>query len=199
MKFTFSVKAYLKILLHACKYPHKAVNGVLLSGSIGSSNDNLIVDAIPLFHQCLGLAPMLEVALAQIDAYCRGNKLHIAGYYQANEHFNDNEPNWIAFKIAEKIQEHNSHAVLCMIDNTKMGAECAEVALNLYTSHDNKWKQNNSSWNLQGGDASLAIVSELIRDKAYQNIVDFDTHLDDISQDWLNTTVNKMYNNSLSS
>ena len=66
MKFTFSVKAYLKILLHACKYPHKAVNGVLLSGSIGSSNDNLIVDAIPLFHQCLGLAPMLEVALAQV-------------------------------------------------------------------------------------------------------------------------------------
>ena len=58
---------------------------------------------------------------------------------------------------------------------------------------------SSSSRNLQGGDASLAIVSELIRDKAYQNIVDFDTHLDDISQDWLNTTVNKMYNNSLSS
>lgn len=66
MKFTVSVKAYSKILLHACKYPHKAVNGVLISSSVGGSADAVIVDAIPLFHQCLGLAPMLEVALAQV-------------------------------------------------------------------------------------------------------------------------------------
>ena len=66
MKITISVKAYSKILLHACKYPHKAVNGVLIAGSAGGSNEILIVDAIPLFHQCLGLAPMLEVALAQV-------------------------------------------------------------------------------------------------------------------------------------
>ena len=66
MKFTVSVKAYSKILLHACKYPHKAVNGILISGSVGSPNEVVIVDAIPLFHQCLGLAPMLEVALAQV-------------------------------------------------------------------------------------------------------------------------------------
>ncbi len=65
MKTTVSVKAYSKILLHACKYPHKAVNGVLIADSIGGNEVN-IVDAIPLFHQCLGLAPMLEVALAQV-------------------------------------------------------------------------------------------------------------------------------------
>lgn len=47
---------------------------------------------------------------------------------------------------------------------------------------------------LQGGDSSLAIVSALIRSKAYQNLVDFDNHLDDITQDWLNTAVNKLYN-----
>ena len=63
---TFSVKAYSKILLHACKYPHKAVNGVLISDSVPNGTETIVVDAIPLFHQCLGLAPMFEVALAQV-------------------------------------------------------------------------------------------------------------------------------------
>ncbi|XP_065064420.1 ER membrane protein complex subunit 8-like [Rhopilema esculentum] len=192
MKVTFSVKAYSKILLHACKYPHKAVNGVLISDSVPNGTETIVVDAIPLFHQCLGLAPMLEVALAQIDAYCRSNKLQIAGYYQANENFNFNEPDLVAYKIAEKLQEHANHTFLVMVDNTKMGAECEDLALKLYISHESKWKQKDGNWNLQDGDAGLAIVSELIRSKAYQTLSDFDNHLDDITQDWLNPSVNKL-------
>ena len=65
MKTTVSVRAYSKVLLHACKYPHKALNGVFLADS-SYPNEIHIVDAMPLFHQCLGLAPMLEVALAQV-------------------------------------------------------------------------------------------------------------------------------------
>jgi len=54
------------MLLHAAKYPHKAVNGVLL-GEDGEQDDEVyVLDAVPLFHQCLGLAPMLEVALNQV-------------------------------------------------------------------------------------------------------------------------------------
>lgn len=58
--------AYSKIILHAFKYPHTSVNGVLLANE-GSSNHSVkYVDAIPLFHHNLGLAPMLEVALMQV-------------------------------------------------------------------------------------------------------------------------------------
>eukprot|EP00794_Sanderia_malayensis_P018824 gene18824-20720_t len=191
MKTTISVKAYSKILLHACKYPHKAVNGVVIAESL-SGNEISIVDAIPLFHQCLGLAPMLEVALSQIDAYCKGSKLQIAGYYQANENFNTNEPDTIAYKISEKLLEFNNHSLLFMIDNTKMGAECAELALKLYTSNDGRWKHKDGNWHLQGGESGLAIVSELIRSKAYQSLIDFDNHLDNITEDWLNITINKL-------
>lgn len=68
MKASLSPKAYAKILLHACRYPHKAINGVLIGEELKSGNDFLrIVDAIPLFHQCLGLAAMLEIALAQVS------------------------------------------------------------------------------------------------------------------------------------
>ena len=45
---------------------------------------------------------------------------------------------------------------------------------------------------LIGGDASLALVSELTTGKTYQSLVDFDNHLDDITLDWLNITINKM-------
>ena len=69
MKIQFNLTSYAKVLLHASKYPHKAVNGVLLSKFEKGSDVLQIVDVIPLFHQCLGLAPMLEVALSQVKEY----------------------------------------------------------------------------------------------------------------------------------
>ena len=61
-----SPRAYAKMLLHTAKYPHKAVNGVLLGEEL--DGHVLVLDAVPLFHICLGLAPMLEVALSQVRA-----------------------------------------------------------------------------------------------------------------------------------
>ena len=63
-----SARAYSKVLLHAAKYPHRAVNGVLLVEKSKSKDVKTLkfVDAIPLFHLTLGLAPMMEVALTQV-------------------------------------------------------------------------------------------------------------------------------------
>lgn len=62
-----SSRAYTKMMFHAAKYPHCAVNGVLLANrdTIKSRNYE-IVDAIPLFHICLHVSPMAEVALVQV-------------------------------------------------------------------------------------------------------------------------------------
>ncbi len=58
--------AILKILLHSAKYPAASVNGVLL-GRIKSDKKTVeIVDAIPLLHSFLSLAPALETALVQV-------------------------------------------------------------------------------------------------------------------------------------
>ena len=66
MPFSISLKAYSKIILHCCKYPDKAVNGVVI-GSVSKKDQSVqIQDAIPMFHLGLGLAPMLEVALTQV-------------------------------------------------------------------------------------------------------------------------------------
>lgn len=67
-----SARAYTKMILHASKYPHLAVNGVLLASrkSVDAGGKKAavleIVDAVPLFHQCLFVTPMAEVALVQV-------------------------------------------------------------------------------------------------------------------------------------
>lgn len=64
--YSMTLKAYAKIILHCCKYPHFAVNGVAI-GSISKETQSVqIQDAVPLFHSGIGLAPMLEVALTQV-------------------------------------------------------------------------------------------------------------------------------------
>lgn len=65
-KASITAKAYAKILFHAAKYPHLAVNGLLLSEKGNKSKFPIIVDAIPLFHQCLHVTPMAEIALVQV-------------------------------------------------------------------------------------------------------------------------------------
>lgn len=66
MPFLLSPKAYAKLIFHCSKYPQRAVNGVLIGAISKKDNNVLVQDAVPLFHLDLALAPMLEVALAQV-------------------------------------------------------------------------------------------------------------------------------------
>lgn len=70
-KVTFSSRASCKIILHAAKYPHCAINGLLLAKqknkTDNKSADYIIEDAIPLFHQCLHVSPMAEIALTLVN------------------------------------------------------------------------------------------------------------------------------------
>ena len=92
-----------KILLHALKHPFGSCNGLLIgraterkgdNGEKGSSNINLeFIDAFPVSHTYPGLTGIMEIALAQLDAYCEiqnkkeaeGQKIQVLGYYQCNE------------------------------------------------------------------------------------------------------------------
>lgn len=65
----FSPRAYCKIILHAAKYPHCAINGLLLGKQKNKDGkaDLYIEDAIPLFHICLHVSPMAEIALNLVN------------------------------------------------------------------------------------------------------------------------------------
>ena len=61
-----SARAYVKMSLHAARYPHAAVNGLLLAPAPRSGECLCLADCVPLFHSHLALSVMLEVALNQV-------------------------------------------------------------------------------------------------------------------------------------
>ena len=59
------------------------------------------------------------------------------------------------------------------------------------------WLCNYTVWKLYHcrlleGEDSLQLTTELLDGKVYQSLIDFDNHLDDITQDWLNKDINKV-------
>ena len=89
MVVEISSTAYSKVVLHAIKYPHCTVRGVLLGrkGS-GGDSDVRILDVIPALHNAL-LAPPVEMLFIHLDAYCQESKLDILGVYFGKDRLND--------------------------------------------------------------------------------------------------------------
>jgi len=56
--------AYTKLVLHAFKYPHQAVNGVLLGPNPTAGAPVEIVDAVPLYHW-QDVSPRTEIGLGK--------------------------------------------------------------------------------------------------------------------------------------
>ncbi|XP_045106381.1 ER membrane protein complex subunit 8-like isoform X1 [Portunus trituberculatus] len=196
---SLSCAALAKILLHAARYPQTAVSGVVLAparsgggGDTGAPSTVTLVDAVPLFHLNLSLAPMLEVALTQIEQWYKAEGLVIAGYYQANENIKDNLPDFVALKVAEKIAENNNDACLIMIDNSRLCLDLlsAPVIVSQLTS-EGKWKsKDRSSVHVEPG--ALDVVSQLLQRRVQHDVCDFDNHLDDLTCDWANPQINKL-------
>nr|CAD7193887.1 unnamed protein product [Timema douglasi]CAD7573062.1 unnamed protein product [Timema californicum] len=188
----FSARAYCKMIFHAAKYPHCAVNGVLLAEDSKSKEDKkglFILDAIPLFHLCLHVTPMAEIALTQIDHWATSAGFVIAGYYLANENLRDLSHEKMGHRIAEKIADNFSSACLVVIDNRNLTLNMDNAALCVSQFADGKWKpRDKSSFSLARN--SLDTAATLIQRQTYVELIDFDNHLDDISQDWRNPSLN---------
>lgn len=214
-----TTQAYCKMVLHGAKYPHCAVNGLLVAERQrprkehppGAGNHTLFVDCIPLFHGTLALTPMLEVALTLIDSWCKDNSYVIAGYYQANERVKDARgflwlqpargqgtagkyphPNQVAEKVASRIAEGFSDAALIMVDNAKFTMDCAAPTIHVYEQHENRWRCRDPHHDYcEDWPEAQRISASLLDSRSYETLVDFDNHLDDIRSDWTNPEINK--------
>ncbi|ALC40941.1 CG3501 [Drosophila busckii] len=194
-EYDISETAYTKLIFHAAKYPHQAVNGLLLAekNTKGSGSIVHITDAIPLFHQCLHVTPMAEVALMQIDAYAENQGLVIAGYYAAPENFYDDDMDSFltpASKIAEKIQENYKNACFVVIDNKLVTLEHNRAAIQVYGyAQEAKWLK--AKYTLNQTSQTLEGVSLLLKRGAMRDVIDFDNHLDNPVNDWTNQFLNQ--------
>lgn len=191
-EYEFSETAYTKIIFHAAKYPHQAVNGLLLAKKSSKGSIVQICDAIPLFHQCLQVTPMAEVALMQIDSYAESEGLVIAGYYAAPENFYDNQIEKApAAKIADKIQENFKNACFAIVDNKLVTLEHNRCALQVYGYSNDSSRWSKAKYWLTQSSQTLEGVSLLLKRGAMRDVIDFDNHLDNPENDWTNQFLNQ--------
>ncbi|KAL9441847.1 hypothetical protein AB3S75_020362 [Citrus x aurantiifolia] len=195
LKYELSQNAYIKLVLHARKHKTAAVNGVLL-GRVSPQNDAVveIADSVPLFHSHLGLLPNLEISLIMIEEHYGAQGLGIVGYFHANERFDDLELDSIAKNIGNHICRYFPQCAILLLDNKKLEAlpkgKDRSPVMQLYIRDASK------NWKLVGSDggcqlltkepAANVVLMDYISSEKWQDIVDFDDHLDDISKDWLN-------------
>ncbi|EDW02085.1 ER membrane protein complex subunit 8/9 homolog [Drosophila grimshawi] len=191
-EYEFSETAYAKIVFHAAKYPHQAVNGLLLAEKKQKGSVVQITDAIPLFHQCLHVTPMAEIALNQIDTYADGEGLVIAGYYAAPENFYDNQIDKApAAKIADKIVENYKNACFAIVENKLMSLEHNRAALHVYGYASDSTRWSKAKYSIVQTAQTLEGVSLLLKRGAMRDVIDFDNHLDNPENDWTNQFLNQ--------
>uniref|UniRef100_A0A5B6ZYB5 MPN domain-containing protein n=1 Tax=Davidia involucrata TaxID=16924 RepID=A0A5B6ZYB5_DAVIN len=196
LRYEIGQTAYVKLILHTLKHKTSAVNGVLLGRPSGGDTNPVveITDSVPLFHSQIGLLPPLEIALIQIEEYYAPQGLNIVGYYHANERFDDFELGSVAKNIGDHIYRYFPQAAVLLLDNKKLEAlpkgKDRSPVMQLYT------RDVSRSWKLFGSDGSSQltikepaaniVLLDYISSGKWQDIIDFDDHLDDISKDWLN-------------
>ncbi|CAG9859526.1 unnamed protein product [Phyllotreta striolata] len=185
----FTEIAYCKMILHAIKYPHCTVNGVLLAKPSNSNNEVEFVDCIPLFHVCVNLTPMAEIALMQIDEYASKKNLVIGGYYVAPENPKDQSFDKVYNRIFDKIAANNTNpSYVVIVNSTNSTIQRGRIALKVGQYSDGNYKLCED---ISVSDDSMNVCISGINTTMYNKIVDFDNHLDDIQLDWTNTDLNK--------
>ncbi|XP_051522953.1 ER membrane protein complex subunit 9 isoform X2 [Myxocyprinus asiaticus] len=185
-----SCLAYVKMFLHASQFPRCSVNGLLLSSN-AAGGAVCITECVPLLHSHLSLAPITQVALAQADAWCSQTQQRIVGYYQANACVSDSSPTPSALKIADKIFEQCNNAVLLMVDGEKMFPDCRVPAVVIYDRKDACWVLSDErTIMLRQWEETRSIANQLLSSGDQALLVDFDSHLDDITRDWTNQNLN---------
>jgi len=75
------------------------------------------------------------------------------------------------------------------VDNQELSLGMEFLALLVHQSVDGKWKPKTKS-SVSVDEGGQRIVAMLLNQHAYDKLIDFDNHLDDITRDWSNKVLN---------
>ncbi|KAL6851484.1 hypothetical protein ACP4OV_020417 [Aristida adscensionis] len=193
--------AYIKLALHALKHPAAAVNGLLVGRLLDASASApavvSVVDAVPLAHHPhhLPLLPTLELALTLVeDHFAAQGGLAVVGYYHANPRRDDADLPPVAKRVGDHIFRYFPRSAVLLLDNKKLedavSGKSRDPVVQLYTRDSSKsWRQagtDGSSQLILKEPSTNVVLADHVLTKKWEQIVDFDDHLDDISKDWLN-------------
>lgn len=116
----------------------------------------------------------------------------MAGYYTAHENLKENSFEKAYHRIADKIAENFGAACLFVIDNAKLSTKLKAHALKVAQYSDGKFRPLDVQKIVLNPTDATEVCSQLLSEKAYEELVDFDNHLDDISGDWMNHDINRL-------
>lgn len=139
---------------------------------------------------------------AQVEAYAQQGNLVVAGYYHANEHCDDNELGPAAKRLADRVQANFPRAQVLVLDNHTLPKlvhsnnhasskpSPPPIPFRLYTkpSPGGNWAREDSKMELNDESDTL-VASRLLAEGRHKDIRDFEDHLEDISCDWLNQSL----------
>jgi hypothetical protein len=121
-----------------------------------------------------------------------------SSYPALNVCFTFKRPNIICYKIAEKLKETclNSQPLVFLINNEKINPK-NELPMYRVLSLNGDYKLIDAKLGKnQIEKGTYALGSQLLNSKAYNDLNDFDNHLDNINKDWLNVKINDIIINS---
>lgn len=201
-RYELAQAAYVKLALHALKHPAAAVNGLLvgrLADPAASPAVVSVADAVPLSHQPhhLPLLPTLELALTLVEDHFQAQGLAVVGYYHANARRDDADLPAVAKRVGDHIFRYFPRAAVLLLDNVKLEevvkGNSRDAVVQLYTRDSSKsWRQAGSDGSSQlklKEPSTNVVLADHVTTKKWQQVVDFDDHLDDISKDWLNASL----------
>lgn len=139
----------------------------------------------------------------QVEAYAQQNKLCIIGYYHAEARFDATDIHPVAKRIAERIAERQPDACVVVLDNQKLAkfsregstAPPFDLLLRAADGPRVNWKKvpeghTGSSLGLAGNSSWQQLQARFLnlhQAGLHANLADFDEHMDDIRQDYLNS------------
>lgn len=185
-KFQLSHKAYTKLIIHAAKYPHAPVNGVLLGAATSSNGPVVVADAVPLLHQWTSLSPMMEIGLDLARTHAESAGMTLLGYYQATQRLDDDEGlSAVGQKITSTLREKYKDAFALVIDSASI-ASTTTPPLIAYLSTSQGFNKSSFSPTFALAEAdSVERALAAVRGDSLSKFGDFDDHLEDVSVDWL--------------
>jgi hypothetical protein len=129
-----------------------------------------------------------------IEEHYSAKGLGIVGYFHANERVDDTELGIVAKNIGDHIFRYFPQAAVLLLDNAKLEALPKEKSMSpvmqLCTRDAaGKWKpvgtDGNVKFLIKEPSANIVLL-DYITSRKWQDVVDFDDHLDDITKDWVN-------------
>uniref|UniRef100_A0A914I0A4 MPN domain-containing protein n=1 Tax=Globodera rostochiensis TaxID=31243 RepID=A0A914I0A4_GLORO len=205
-RISVSETAYCKMVLHAIKYPHCAVRGVLLGkrtpltkteepsgdtsddGPLALSESEIeVVEVVPATHSPV-LAPTVEAMFVHLDVFCRAEEgTDIVGLYFCNQQLSNNGLDELWARIAaDKIR----HPVLLQIENAKLSLNATSPCLKAFELESAaKWRP--ADYSVEHSDDAVLLASVAVQNKLHRSLADFENHLDELtSADFFNLELN---------